>query len=67
MHILLPDVISKPIIIRDLSRRFKVAKNFIDVRTSKSVSDWNNRKNYILGRKTTTEKLDNVELDRQWR
>ena len=67
IHMLKEDVYSKTKIIRDLARRFKVKSNFIDVRTSTSVADFNNRKNYICGRKSTTEKLEHVEKDREWR
>ena len=67
VHILKEGNYSKTKIIRDLSRRFKVATNFIDVRRSRDQSDYNNRLSYIKGDKMDTEKMENVEKDKQWR
>lgn len=67
IHILTSKPYNKTRLIRDLSRRFKVEKNYIDVRRSNSMSDYTNRKNYIMGRKSCTEKQENCDKDREWR
>lgn len=67
IHILTTQPYNKTKIIRDLSRRFKVTANYIDVRRSKSTADYNNRANYIRGCKSSTEKSELVEKDVEWR
>lgn len=67
LHILKDGIYSKTKIIRDLSRKFKVEKNFINVKTSNKEIDYENRKNYIFGNKKDTGKQDNVEKDILWR
>ena len=67
IHILTEKPYNKSKAIRDLSRKFKVAVNYIDVRRSNSTGDYNNRRNYIRGDKQDTEKLECVEKDIQWR
>jgi hypothetical protein len=67
IHILTDKPHNKTKAIRDLSRKFKVAPNYIDVRRSNSQADYNNRRNYIRGDKQDTAKLECVEKDIQWR
>lgn len=67
LHILKDGIYSKTKIIRDLSRKFKVEKNFINVKSSNKEIDYENRKNYIFGNKKDDEKQLNVEKDIQWR
>lgn len=67
MHILKEGNYSKTKIIRDLSRRFKIESNFIDVRKGTEPTDWNNRLSYIQGTKVSEEKMECVEKDKEWR
>lgn len=67
IHILRKGVYNKSKIIRDLSRKFKVSSNYIDVRKSSSTADYQNRSNYIRGNKCDNEKLECVEKDIEWR
>jgi len=67
LHILKDGQYTKSKIIRDLSRKFKIAKNFINVKSSNKEIDYENRKNYIFGNKKDTDKLENVEKDKEWR
>ncbi len=67
IHILKKGNYQKSKIIRDLSRTFKVDKNFIDVVSSKSTVKYFNTLRYIKGEKVDEEKMENVELDKQWR
>lgn len=67
IHILRKGYHSKTKIIRDLSTKFKVSRNYIDVRKSKSSADYTNRNNYIRGIKSDNEKLECVEKDIEWR
>ena len=67
LHILKEGYYSKSKIIRDLSRKFKIATNFIDVRRGTEPTDWNNRLSYIKGIKMDTEKMEHVEKDKTWR
>lgn len=67
IHILKKGNYSKGKIVRDMSRTFKVAPNFIDVVSSKSPTKYFNTLSYINGEKVDDEKMDNVELDKQWR
>ena len=67
MHILKEENYSKTKIIRDLSRRFKIASNFIDVRKGTEPTDWNNRLSYIQGTKVSEEKMEYVAKDKEWR
>ncbi len=67
LHILKKGNYQKSKIIRDLSRHFKIDKNFVDVRSSKSRTRYNNALNYVHGAKKDDAKLADVELDIQWR
>lgn len=67
LHILKKGNYQKSKIIRDLSRHFKIDKNFVDVRSSKSRTKYNNALNYVHGAKKDDAKLADVELDIQWR
>lgn len=67
LHILKEGYYSKTKIIRDLSRRFKVERNFIDVRRGTEPKDWNNRLSYIKGTKMDTDKMEHVTKDKEWR
>lgn len=67
IHILTTQPYNKHKVIRDLSRRFKVTRNYIDVRRSNSTADYNNRSNYIKGNKSSTEKSELVKKDVEWR
>lgn len=67
VHILKHGVYSKTRIIRDLSRKFKIEENFVDVRLGKRESDYENRYAYITGDKESESKQANVYLDREWR
>ncbi len=67
IHILKTGYKSKTLIIRDLSRRFKIATNFIDVQRGKTATDYNNRIKYLKGNKMDTGKMENVLQDEEWR
>jgi len=67
IHILKQGIYSKTKIIRDLSRRFKVAPNFINVKKGTTQKDYLNRLHYINGEKDDQLKKENVILDREWR
>lgn len=67
IHILKTGYKSKTLIIRDLSRRFKIETNFIDVQRGKTATDYNNRINYLKGNKMDTGKMENVLQDEEWR
>ena len=67
IHILKKGNYQKSKIIRDLSRTFKVAPNFIDVVSSKSSVKYFNTLAYIKGEKKDDEKMENVMLDQKWR
>ncbi|AKV62299.1 putative replication initiation protein, partial [Sicyonia brevirostris associated circular virus] len=67
LHILKDGQYTKTKIIRDLSRKFKVEKNFINVKSSNKEVDYENRYNYILGNKKDAGKLENVQKDKEWR
>ncbi|AXH75134.1 MAG: putative replication initiation protein [Circoviridae sp.] len=67
IHILITGYRSKTLIIRDLSRKFKIETNFIDVQRGKTATDYNNRIQYLKGNKMDTEKIDNVQKDDEWR
>ncbi len=67
IHILKEDYYSKTKIIRDLSTRFKVSGNFIDVRRGTEPADYEHRASYIKGDKMDTEKMEHVQKDKEWR
>lgn len=67
IHILKKGNYQKSKIIRDLTRTFKVAPNFVDVQSSKSPEKYFNTLAYIRGEKKDDDKMDNVKLDKQWR
>jgi len=67
LHILKDGQYTKSKIIRDLSRKFKITPNFINVKSSNKEVDYENRKNYIFGNKKDADKLENVEKDKIWR
>lgn len=67
LHILKPKNYSKSKIIRDFSKQFKIEPNFVDVRSGVYMTDYQNRKNYILGEKQSSAKQEFVVADRIWR
>lgn len=67
IHILKEHVYSKCRVIRDMSRKWKVEKNFVNVRLGKQESDYQHRLNYVNGLKKDDDKTANVELDKKWR
>lgn len=67
IHILKQGIYSKRKIIRDLSKKFKIPLNFINVKKGTKESDYQNRLHYINGEKQSELKKENCELDRKWR
>lgn len=65
IHILINHVMSPARVIRDFSRKFKIAKNFIDVKPGLSAS-LDTRMNYIQGIKID-DKMPQVIKDREMR
>ena len=66
IHILKKGNYSKSKIIRDLSKKFKIQTNFVDVRYGVAKDLYQKRLQYIKGEKTEKKEL-NVEKDKQWR
>lgn len=67
VHILKKGIYSKTKIIRDMSRKFKVAPNFINVKKGTRESDYRNRLAYIKGDKADELKKENSDKDKEWR
>lgn len=67
VHILKTGIYSKTKIIRDLSKKFKVAPNFINIKKGTKETDYMNRYHYLHGEKLSELKKENCELDRIWR
>jgi len=67
VHILKHGIYSKTKIIRDLSKKFRVAPNFINIKKGTKEIDYMNRLDYINGEKVSELKKENCELDRVWR
>lgn len=67
IHILKKDIYSKTKMIRDLSKKFKVSNNFINIKLGKTEKDYKNRLHYINGEKQSEVKTSNSVLDKQWR
>lgn len=67
IHILKTGIYNKSKLIRDMSRKFKVAVNFVNVKKSTKESDYQNRLNYINGEKISELKKENCDKDREWR
>jgi len=67
IHILKRGMYTKNKIIRDMMSKFKLARNFINVKKGSTQSDYDNRVRYIHGDKSTELKKENCELDRKWR
>lgn len=67
VHILKKGIYNKTKLIRDMSRKFKVAPNFINVKKGTNESDYRNRLNYIKGDKTDEDKKENSIKDQIWR
>jgi len=67
IHILKKGIYNKTKLIRDLSRKFKVAVNFINIKKGTKESDYNNRLNYLNGVKQSELKKENSEKDKLWR
>jgi len=67
LHILKKNVYSKTKMIRDLSKKFKVSNNFINIKLGKTEKDYINRLHYINGEKQSDVKTSNSLLDKQWR
>lgn len=67
LHILRRGNYSKTKIIRDLSRKFKVESNFVDVQRSNKDNDYQNRLKYINGDKVSEEKQVYCINDSIWR
>lgn len=66
VHILKKGNYSKSKIIRDMSKKFKIQSNFVDVRYGTECDIYQTRLQYIKGEKTSKKEL-NVEKDKQWR
>lgn len=54
-------------IVRDLSRYFKIAPNFIDVESDSDPQTYLNRLSYINGEKSDPDKMLNCLRDQKWR
>ena len=67
IHILKQGIYNKTKLIRDLSRKFKVSDNFVNVKKGTTETDYYNRLNYLEGNKHDELKKENCELDREWR
>lgn len=67
IHILKKGNYQRRKIVRDLSRKFKIEENFIDVISGKSSEKYHNRLAYIHGDKKDESKKADVELDIKWR
>lgn len=67
VHILKKGIYNKTKLIRDMSRKFKVAPNFVNVRKGTKESDYRHRLNYIKGDKVDDEKKENSIKDKIWR
>lgn len=67
VHILKSGIYSKTKIIRDLSKKFNISPNFVNVKKGTKESDYLNRLHYINGEKQSELKKENCELDRVWR
>jgi len=67
LHILKEGIYNKTKIVRDLSRKFKIATNFIDVRRGNEQTDYDNRLSYIKGDKVDEAKMESVQKDKEWR
>ncbi len=67
IHILKKEIYSKNKIIRDLSKKFKVSNNFINIKLGKTEKDYMNRLHYINGEKQSEIKTQNSKMDKQWR
>jgi len=67
IHILKKEVYSKTKMIRDLSKKFRVSNNFINIKLGKTEKDYMNRLHYINGEKQSEVKTSNSVLDKQWR
>ncbi len=66
VHILKKGNYSKSKIIRDMSKKFKIQSNFVDVRYGIDKSIYQKRLQYVQGEKTEKKEL-NVEKDKIWR
>ena len=67
IHILKKGIYNKTKLIRDMSRKFKVLSNFVNVKKGTKESDYRNRLSYLNGEKVDELKKENCELDRLWR
>lgn len=67
IHILKQGIYNKTKLIRDLSRKFKVSDNFVNVKKGTNKKDYENRLAYLKGEKKDELKKENCELDREWR
>jgi len=67
IHILKKGIYNKTKLIRDLSRKFKVAVNFVNIKKGTKESDYINRRNYLNGEKQSELKKENSEKDKLWR
>ena len=67
LHILKDGIYNKTKLIRDMSRKFKVSDNFVNVKKGTTESDYYNRLSYLRGEKVDEQKKENSELDRIWR
>lgn len=67
IHILKNGIYNKTKLIRDMSRKFNVAVNFVNVKKSTKLTDYENRLAYLKGEKSDELKKENCELDKKWR
>jgi len=67
LHILKGARHKKSMIIDYLSKKFGIERNFVNVLYSTKIEDYNNRFNYINGDKDSPEKMESVQLDKEWR
>jgi len=66
VHIIKKGNYSKSKIIRDMSKKFKIEPNFVDVRYGIAKDMYQKRLQYVKGEKTSKKEL-NVEKDKKWR
>lgn len=67
IHILKKGIYNKTKLIRDMSRKFKVCDNFVNIKKGTKESDYLNRLAYLNGEKVDELKKENCDLDRIWR
>lgn len=68
-HILISNQMryDKQRIIRDMSRTFEIAKNFVNVKRGRTQQDYENMENYVKGIKKSESKTESLQKDRLFR